>query len=269
MSLVLTALVTATVHAACPADVADPGALAIAALATYEQLEVERFQGQVQELHASLPCLEAPIDPQAAAQLHLVTALEAWTRRDEDQVHSALRTLLDLQPGYRPGVVIAPEGGGLAAAFEAARAAGPGAAGPYPGLSLYVDGQPDAALPSERAALVQWAGASGFESHYAWPGQLDSELRRAARLSGGTVPSAPLPSSHRSRNLAIAAAATAVVALVGTRQANDAWSDFQATDSWPDAQRYYTRNRVFAVGSGLAAAGTAGLAVGAVVVWEW
>lgn len=269
MSLFLAVLVTAATHAACPADVGDPGAQAQAALATYEQLEVERFQGQVQALHASLPCLEAPIDPDAAAQLHLVTALEAWTRRDEDQVQHALRALLHLQPGYQPSVVVAPEGGGLATAFEAARSAGPGAEAPWPGLSLVVDGQPSASLPQQRAAVVQWAGTGGFESHYAWPGKLDGELRRAARLSGSTVPAAPLPSSHRSRGLAIAAAATGLVALVGAREANEAWTDFQATDSWPDAQRYYARNRVFAVGSGVAAAGTAGLALGAVVVWEW
>jgi hypothetical protein len=269
VSLLLVALLIASVQAACPADPGDPGEQASAALVLYEQLEVERFQAQVHALHQVLPCLRVDIEPQAAAQLHLVTALEAWTRRDEQQVQQALRALLALQPGYQPSVVVAPEGGGLAAAFDAARAAGPGVELPYPGLSLVVDGQPGATLPQDRAAVVQWYGTGGFESHYGWPGQLDGALRRAARLGGGAVPSTPVRVSHRSRSLAIAAAATGLVALVGAGQANDAWDAFRATDSWPDAQRYYTRNRVFAVGSGITGVGALGLAAGAVVVWEW
>lgn len=267
MGLLLLALLTASTQAACPAGASDPGAHAGAALAAYEKLDVERFRALVEQAHQAVPCLARAIDPQDAAQLHLATALEAWTRRDEEQVQQALRGLLVLQPDYQPSVIIAPEGGGLAAAFEVARAAGPGSKAPLPGLELYVDGQRSAALPQDRAAVVQWAALASFESRYAWAGSFDPDLRRTTRLVGAPVPTAP--SSHRSRRLAIAAAATGLVALVGADQANDAWDAFHETASWDDAQRYYARNRVFAVGSGLAAAGTAGLAIGAVVVWEW
>ncbi len=267
MVLPFIALLTATAQAACPAGAGDPGTHASAALVAYEKLEVELFRERVEQAQQAVPCLASAIDPQDAAQLHLVSALEAWTRRDEDQVQQALRALLELQPDYQPSVIMAPDGGGLAAAFEVARAAGPGTKAPLPGLELYVDGQRSAALPQERAAVVQWAAVASFESRYAWPGSFDPDLRRATRLVGAPT---PVPSgSHRSRRLAIAAAATGLVALVGASQANDAWDAFHETDSLDDAQRYYTRNRVFAVGSGLAAAGTAGLAVGAVVVWEW
>jgi len=267
VGLLLIALLTASAQAACPAGPADPGTHASAALTAYEKLEVERFRELVEQAHQAVPCLASAISPHDAAQLHLATALEAWTRRDEDQVEQALRGLLELQPDYQPSVVIAPDGGGLAAAFEVARAAGPGPKAPLPGLELYVDGQRSAALPQDRAAVVQWAAVGSFESRYAWPGTFDPDLRRATRLVGAPI---PVPSgSHRSRGLAIAAAATGLVALVGAGQANDAWDDFHETDSLDDAQRYYTRNRVFAAGSGLAATGTAGLAIGAVVVWEW
>jgi len=266
VGLLLTALLSIGAQAACPAG-ADPGAHARDALAAYEKLDVVRFEDLVERALDAVPCLVGAIDPGDAADLHLVTALEAWTRRDEDQVQQALRGLLELQPGYQPSAVIAPDGSGLAAAFEVARAAGPGPKAPLPGLELYVDGQRSAALPQDRAAVVQWAAVGSFESRYAWPGSFDPDLRRATRLVG--VP-APIPaSSHRSRPLAIAAGAAGVVALFGANQANNAWDDFHETDSWEQAQRSYTRNRVFAVGSGVAALGAAGLAVGAVVVWEW
>ncbi len=267
MSLLLLALLT-PLRAACPASAWDLSARADRAVAAYERLEVERFQAEALELSLELPCLAEPASPEAAARVHLVVALNAWTQRDEDRVHEALRGLLSLQPDYQPGVSLAPEGSGLAAAFERAREAGPGSSASIPGLPLVVDGHPRAPLPTDRAAVVQWNVESGLQSRYAWAGALDAELRRTARISAAAQ-GLPDPSSHRSRPLAIAGAATGVVALLGARQANDAYGAFHETDSLSEAQRYYTRNRVFALGSGLAAAGSAGLLLGAVVVREW
>jgi hypothetical protein len=265
VGLLFAVLLTANAQATCPAGADGPGDHARAALAAYEQLEVERFRALVQRAHDAVPCLEAPIDPDDAAQLHLAMALEAWTERDEERVVEALRGLLSLEPSYQPSVVIAPEGGGLATAFEAARAAGPGSTDPMIGLELWVDGRSAPTLPRERAALVQWTATDRLESRYTWPEDPSAELRRASRQVG-----APLPSgSHRSRGLAIAAGATGLVALLAAGQANDAWDAFHATDSWDEAQRHYTRNRVFAVGSGITGVGALGLAAGAVVVWEW
>ncbi len=265
-------LLTAPLQAACPVGVVELGEQAAAAVVAYEQLEVERFQTLAHELVEGVPCLDQHVSPDAAAQLHLVTALDAWTRRDEEQVHAALRALLALQPTFEPGIVVAPEGGGMAAAFERARVAGPGREQAAQGLLVVVDGRQGAALPLERAALVQWTATSGaLQSRYDWEGQLGAELRTSATLGAGVgiTPSEPERRSHRSRGLAIAGAATGVLALVGASQANESWTDFHETDSWDDAQRYYTRNRTFAVGSGVAAAGTAGLMIGALVVWEW
>jgi hypothetical protein len=265
VSPLLAALLITSAQATCPAGAEGPGEHASAALAAYEQLDVERFRALIRQAHDALACLEAPIDTQDAAQLHLATALEAWTERDEARVVEALRGLLSLEPGYQPSVVIAPDGGGLAAAFDSARAAGPGSTTPMPGLELWVDGRSSPSLPRDRAALVQWIATERLESRYAWPGQQDPDLRRASRQV-----TAPLPSgSHRSRGLAIAAGATSLAALLGAGAANDAWDAFYATDSWEEAQRHYTRNRVFAVGSSVTAVGAVGLAAGALVVWEW
>jgi hypothetical protein len=272
VSPLLALLLIAPSQAACPARAGDLFALAASAVSAYEHLDVARFQALAAEVRTSVPCLVEPVSPEAAAEVHLVFALEAWTRREEERVDEALRALLALQPGYEPSVILAPQGSGLAGAFERARGEGSGAASPVPGRVLTVDGRPDAGLPRARAALVQYTDSAGaLQSRYAWPGALDAELRLTARSGSGELSGSltPRQARHRSRWLALAGATTGLVALVGAQQANQARASFEATDSWSDAQRYYTQNRMFALGSGVAAAGTAGLALGAAITWEW
>lgn len=268
MVLAFLALLTAPTKANCPVSAEELGQQAAQAVAAYERLDVERFQALAQDLGAFVPCLEGTVSAEQAAQVHLVMGLEAWSRREDEQVQAALRALLSVQPDYQPSIIVAPQGGGLLAAFEQARKAGKGKAESFQGLTLMVDGQRGASLPLERAALVQWNQPAGqLESRYAWQGELADELRvvaQAVQPEGKTR-----RVDHLSRRLVVASAFTGLVAGLSARQANYAHSAFQNTDSWEDAQQYYTQNRAFAVGSGVATAGALGLAVGAVVVWEW
>jgi hypothetical protein len=269
MVLLLLASLSAPLQAACPASAWELEQQAEEAVQAYEALELDRFEQLAQDLGHSVPCLSGPISTEGAARVHLVAALDSWTRRDEEQVHAALRALLDLQPGYRPSLILAPEGGGLLAAFELARAAGPGMEEPLTAVEITVDGRASAPFPLDRAAVVQWRSVGPLQSRYSWGGSIEPELRASLGLVEPEPPRHAPRGSHRSRGLALAGAATGLVSLLGARQANTAWAAFHDAETLADAARYYNQNRLWALGSGAAGLGSAGLVVGALVVREW
>ena len=67
----------------------------------------------------------------------------------------------------------------------------------------------------------------------------------------------------------MAGAITGAGAALKAKQANQAYSDFQTTDSWSDAQQLYDTNHEAALQSTALFAVSAGLVLGAWVTGEW
>ncbi len=265
--LSLTLLLSASAQAACPEAGVDLGAGLRVAVEDYTAFELDGFEERAEALSACAATLDAPITPEQARDLHLVVGLAAWLDQDPRRMAAAVRGVYALDPGFEPGVEIAPSGSRIRAVFDTARAAEPGPVTAIALPGLWVDGaQAPGGLPSERAALVQWTTADGavrgwYLDGLGVPEALITELRLA-------TPVAP-PPRHRSRWLAAAGAGAAVLgggALVGAYRLEARFWDSYDPD---EAQRLYRANRTLALtGTGLLAVGGAGV-TGALVLWEF
>lgn len=179
-------LLASLAAAACPATVADLDAHAEAALAAYAELDLERFERAEAALLELAACLDEPVTPGAAWDLHVVHGLGAWIDRDGDAARAAFRGARATLPSGDLSPLLAPDGSHARALWVAAGVEGGGAAAQPPRGRWAVDGALDVAeVPTERAVVVQRLTQDGrVRRSWYFPGGADlAALRKEARLT--------------------------------------------------------------------------------------
>jgi hypothetical protein len=267
-SLLLVPLLLAAVpRAACPLEQDQLAARLDGAYRSYTAFELEPFAREVELLSEDLPCLDAPVAPPVAQQLHLMVGLAAWLDQDPRSMAAAVRAIYTLEPGYEPGAEFAPQGSRIRAVFDTARGGEPGSYLAVEAPPLWVDGGTDApGLPQDRAALVQWRDRRGvLRSHYldglGVPEALVDQLSLDA-------PKAEAP-RHRSRTLSLVAGAALLGGGAALWGAHGLEQRYWASFDPGEAQGLYRANRALALGGyGLATVGGAAGA-GALILWEF
>lgn len=131
------------------------------ATAFFETSDQEAFQRSLAAIETSLPCLEEPITPSDAAQVHLAGALQAVADRRDADVVASLRAAVSADPDFDLSETQAPAGGPLRLALEEARedvVDGAPMTGSPECVTIYVDGKPSQAQPQGRPSVVQALG---------------------------------------------------------------------------------------------------------------
>ena len=198
MSPVFLLLLLPAAHADC-ASAQDLQVLLTQAREAYISLDLPQFQADLASVRSTIQCLADPLPAGTVPLLHEVQALGAWVERSEPQMQAAFRGVLASNPDYQPDPVVAPDGGGVLAGFEAAWQAGPGSLREIPAGLLLVDGDPQTtALPLERAAYVQRPQADDRPdpaAWYLWGSELPADLSALLLTpTPGPFGAIPLPS---------------------------------------------------------------------------
>ena len=151
--------------AACAEDTTTHDLLAAAgaAEASFASMDLDGFNTHYAEAQELLRCLDELVSPPDAAAVHRMMALHAYVEGDLDGVVQAYHAATVLQPGFSLPTSIAPEGHPLRTAWTDATELPPSPVERlvYPGLTLVVDGQAGASLPTGRPAVVQVQQPSG------------------------------------------------------------------------------------------------------------
>ena len=279
-------VISARALATCPAE---PPALLEEldkAYAAYAAIDVPSFGNHAAAALANAGCLTGRVEPVVAGRLHLVRALDAWTKRDAAGLSNALRGLTSAVPEAALGEEIAPEGSMVRQAFERERATPPSEGRTIhlpPGTVLFVDGRPAfTTIPVGRAALVQVeprdaAPHSWYLDGSVVPGDLlaliDPPTVKPVEVTG-VLPDVVSPMALRAE---VRASRPLLVGSVGTALASTimlavAWSEYHRFDdaqTSEEASAIFDANQAFGYtgyGLGLVAVG---LGASAVIVGRW
>lgn len=165
-----------------------------AAEQAYATLDVPAFTRASTEVDFVVPCLEEPVTPPLAAQLHRLRGLGRFADDAPDAALSSLEAARVLAPDYVFPTDILPEGFELREAYEALpTAAGPSTRLPRPRRGeLHLDGTVGRLRPTERPVLFQHVTDDGVTTRYLEPGEAPPfypgvNKRRTAWLVGAGV----------------------------------------------------------------------------------
>jgi hypothetical protein len=144
------------------------------AMLAWASMDPEGFSDQVGTIQASLPCLDAPLDPAQAASLHRVMALQAFLDGDAEAARRRFEAASVAQPDYQLSERVAPEGGKLQTLFQDARLD----RGPVvyrfdvpDGLRAWVDGVESDRKPESLPVVLQVGDRAPRWSTYLLPKQ--------------------------------------------------------------------------------------------------
>ncbi|MFH1466074.1 MAG: hypothetical protein ABIO70_16945 [Pseudomonadota bacterium] len=172
-------------------------ALAADARAAWVALDREAFERATAARRSALPCVDEPIGPALALELHLAEALSWSLERRSDLDSAELRAVLAIDHAWELPLELAPEHHRLREDFDAVRAT-PGddsmrqMAAPA-GFTLRVDGRESSAVPSARPFLAQVLDSAGRVVQSAWFGpEGDPGAAVAAWLPAAAPPEEPL-----------------------------------------------------------------------------
>ena len=158
--------------AACADDTTTHDLLAAAgaADASFASMDLDGFNAHYADAMELLPCLDEVVSPPDAAAVHRMMALHAYVDGDLDGVVLAYHSASVLQPGFSLPTSVAPAGHPLRTAWDQASELPPSPVEQliYPGLTLVVDGQAGAGVPTQRPAVVQVQQSSGEVLWTAW-----------------------------------------------------------------------------------------------------
>jgi len=132
-------------------------------LVAIQQVPSERFAGQYTSAMEALACLEGPVTPALAVEVHRATALSAYLARDLPAVLRAWRSVVAVDPQAAPPQDI-PDGHPLRELYDEAVALPPGGSTRLPsveGAVASIDGELAALRPDGRPVVLQWMTTEG------------------------------------------------------------------------------------------------------------
>lgn len=197
----------------CPATAGELYNDAGVALAAWDAVDSAGFSAARDEVLEAAGCLTQTVDPELATEVHLVEALDAYTRRRNAEALSALRGLPE---GRVEQMAVLPTP--FLELSDEARRLGPGLEEPIEtveGVTFFVDGRPGAPRPMARSAMVQAAEDDSGEvlwSALLQPGQGLPQLPEPEASAPTLVLEAPPREREPAKALLISGGATAVVA---------------------------------------------------------
>lgn len=167
----VTALAQACPEAVSPARVASS---LDDALVNFAVMDQEAFEKATDEAIASVACVDQVVSPELAAALHRSSGIRLIVSGDDEGARLALEASARLVPEHELSTTIAPAGGRVALAWEAAREAAPAPRVATPeGMDLRIDGTPAADRPAVGPYVLQVLGPEGLiASRYVragWP----------------------------------------------------------------------------------------------------
>jgi len=250
-------------HAACPSTQADLSAEIDAGVTAYKSWAWDRFGLARSAVAEMLPCLDGPLSPATARQVHLFTALQAGVDKDEARAAAAFRALLDDQPAFALPEDLAAPGSLLRRAFDAAKTEKPGEVQPLAGRGWVVDGAPKAhEMPLYRPTLVQ-RQAEGLTQTWLvsgppLPDDLQQALSRKSANQAGEGRALPL-------GLGVASGSALLLSAASLAVAWQSWRDYPDAKTTAEADTLNTRNHAFLIGGAAGGAVGIGLGVGAAI----
>lgn len=218
---------------------------------------------------AALPCLHEPMTPEAAAALHRLLALGAFTEGDRERSQAELQAARALQPDAPLLEDLVLPGHPLTRLYDDALTEMPPGATIQPpaGSDLLIDGRSSTSLPAGAAAVVQYVRSGAVsQTLVIQPGD---PLPAPEPVTSDLSKAPPLP-VHRPILLA-ATGATAVAAAVVygmSWQAHRAFWDVE-TDPLPDAQLAEQQQRINRRASAAALLGGGVGVLGTLTVVYW
>ncbi len=221
LASVVLACHTTAAHASCE----EPGERSTVLLSVakaeqaFHQMDIDGFHAARDQALTELPCLVDPLQPADAARIHVLGALDAFTRNDETAAVNALRSVLRADPTYALPAELVPEGHALRLQLEVAATIADSAPRSLPDPSdgaLLVDGNEATVAPADRPFILQLRQQSGdiqVTSYVQSRGPLPLWATPApAPRELGLVVEAPPPTPARPWGWVGAAGASAVAA---------------------------------------------------------
>jgi len=224
-----------------------------AAQSAFGRVDVDAFQGAMEDVHAKVPCLGEVLSPALAAQLHRMEGLLAFVDQANDRAVIAFAAARSIEPAYTFPSTVVPAGNPVLEQYQQREASCP--AEPIPPAAdgeVRLDARPTGVRPTEFPAVLQVVDSGeAMVTRYLWPDD-------ALPYEPGKEP----VGASKGLKLGLLAGGGTVAAIgLGTLVAGLATSP-SADDSLDDAFAKSTRNDTFAgVGGALLAAGGAGVGI--------
>ena len=124
----------------------------------FQQMDIDGFQAARDQALTELPCLVDPLQPTDAARIHVLGALDAFTRNDEAGAVNALRSAVQAYPAYALPPEFVPVGHALRLQLRVASTVTDSAPRPLPAQSegaLLIDGSEAKVAPTDRPFILQ------------------------------------------------------------------------------------------------------------------
>jgi len=228
-----------------------------AALDTAEKafgdVDVEAFEQAMEEVHATLPCLDEVVSASLVAQLHRMEGLAAFVEQSNERAEVAFAAARTIEPRYTFPSSVVPTGNPVLKTYQKREASCPAEPIPRPAEGeVRVDARPTDLRPTEFPAILQVVdGGKAQVTSYLWPDDaLPYEPAREPRGASRGVKLGLLAGG----GVVAAAGLGSLVAGATTRPTAD--------DDLDTAFAKSSRNDTLAgVGAALLAAGGAGIGV--------
>ncbi|MCB9687282.1 MAG: hypothetical protein H6738_14250 [Alphaproteobacteria bacterium] len=164
------------------------------ALVNFAVMDQDAFEKATDEAIATLGCVDQVVSPELAAALHRSRGIRLMVSGDDENARLALEASARLVPEHELSTTIAPEGGRVAVAWEAARRAAPVERLPTPAdLDLRIDGTKASDRPATGPYVLQVVGTEGLlATRYVTAGWPDLGLAPSAAPEPQVAP-APAP----------------------------------------------------------------------------
>lgn len=230
--------------------------------AAFSTLDLDGFQQAMDESAVLVPCLDVVVPRPTAARYHRLQGLRAWLVRDDDRASRAFLSARRVEPAYRFGTDLVPEGHPTRTAYMSLPMddAILEDLAPTPSGAFLVDGRREDRKPSNLPTMVQLIDDAGKVrwTRYTWPGDplppFPPDMMAEAQGHPWRVP------------LIVTSATSAVAAgtlyALASRSFNK-WNDPNTPEDEGDRYRAQT-NGLFA-----GSVGTGALAIGAGIGAAW
>ncbi len=238
----------------------------------HTQLDVPRLQAEAGEALEAAACLDRVVPRLAAARLHRVVGLDAFTLQERDRATRAFAAARSTDPEFDYPLSQIPEGHPLRRYYSAL----PLDAGTtaevtlLEGRELYIDGQLSTVRPLSWPAVAQVVDAEGevLETLYLWPDDALPEtfigVPSLTYDEAAVEPESDVSGRRVLRRVALVTALAAGAAYGGSRLS--AWSYWNGDHPDEDLDRLYLATNGMLVGSAAFGVVAVGTGIGAVVV---
>jgi hypothetical protein len=188
------ALLLAHAQAECP-----PAALAEAMQhvgemkSAYTANDSDAFDVAATALLGTLPCIDDPVSPKMAVELHHIMGLRAFANQDDMGAQRSLSAVRELAPEWRPNEGTLEKDSALYRFYEMQLPTESIPLAAHPPGGWLIDGTPGDAIPGHRAFVLQALGKDGevvFSGYFSSPSTLPvfdfptGQARRNIRVGG-------------------------------------------------------------------------------------